>query len=72
MNRWIPVESSALRKVRFDLPARTLGVVYADGDSYAYFKVPRSKFRALLRAESKGKFVNEEIKPRYSYARSSR
>jgi len=40
-------------------------LIYADGEPYEYLNVPREKFRALMRAESKEKFINVEIKPKY-------
>jgi hypothetical protein len=64
---WIHVRSSALREVRYRPSVHKLDLRYTDGDKYEYDAVPRSKFRALLRAESKGKFVNEEIKPKHSF-----
>ena len=65
--KWIPVGSSAVRRVRYHNRKRTLDLIYSDGDPYEYFNVPRSKFRALMRAASKGKFVNKEIKPKHPF-----
>jgi len=44
-----------------------LDVQFEEGREYRYEKVPRSKFRALMSAESVGAFVNEEIKPYHRY-----
>ena len=60
---WIPVASSAISAVAY--AAGELFVRYVDGDVYAYSIVSRPTFDALLAADSKGTFVNTEIKPRY-------
>jgi hypothetical protein len=65
--KWIRVRSSAVREVRYDERTRKLQLIFSAGDPYEYRNVPRSKYRALMQAESKGKFVNAEIKPRYPY-----
>jgi hypothetical protein len=57
------VESSAVRAVRFDATTAELDVRFEEGHEYRYSRVPRSKFRALLAADSIGAFVNCEIKP---------
>jgi hypothetical protein len=62
-DRWIHVESSAVREVRYDPTTMELDVRFEEGREYRYAAVPRSKFRALLAAESIGAFVNHEIKP---------
>jgi len=64
--KWLRVESSAIRAVRYHSITRQLDLRFADGDEYRYDHVPRSKFRALLGAESIGAFVNREIKPHHT------
>ena len=61
----IPVESSAIDAVGYDAARRALSVAYKGGREYVYLDVPPEVFDALLKAESKGKFVNAEVKPRY-------
>ena len=65
------MDSSALREVRYDRKQRSLDLVYASGEPYRYLYVPRSKYRALMEAESKGKFVNKEIKPKHPFKKLS-
>ena len=60
---WTPVGSSAVSAVRYDPVTKQLEVRFEEGREYRYDQVPRSKFRALLTAESIGTFVNREIKP---------
>ena len=62
-DRWIHVESSAVREVRYHPTTMELDVRFEEGREYRYAAVPRSKYRALLAAESIGAFVNQEIKP---------
>jgi hypothetical protein len=71
-NSWIPVRSSAVRKVRYKRDDRKLDLLYWGRNfPYEYLDVPRSKFHALMEAESKGKFVTEEIKPKHPYKKLS-
>lgn len=69
---WVRVDSSAVRRVRYDQRQRRLDLIYASGEPYGYYYVPHSKYRALLEAESKGKFVNREIKPAHPFRKLSR
>lgn len=48
----------------------TLTVQYKNG-TYQYDNVSRSVFDSLLAAESKGRFMNAEIKGKYSYKKIS-
>jgi hypothetical protein len=61
------VESTAVRAVRYHPATGELDVRFDEGGEYRYEKVPRSKYRALLAAESVGAFVNQEIKPNHRY-----
>jgi hypothetical protein len=65
--KWIYVGSSAVRAVRYHAATGELDVRFEEGRRYRYSHVPRSKFRALLAAESVGAFVNHEIKPYHSW-----
>lgn len=62
---WIYVASSAVRAVRYHAAAKALDVRFEEGREYRYENVPRSKYRALLAADSIGEFVNYEIKPHH-------
>ena len=63
--KWLYVGSSAVRAVRYNPSRSELDVRFEEGREYRYGRVPRSKFRALLEAESIGTFVNCEIKPHH-------
>jgi len=60
-----PVESRAIESVGYDARSRTLEVEYAGGGVYRYFGVPERAYALLLRANSRGAYVNGRIKPYY-------
>jgi hypothetical protein len=68
MERQIVI-SSELHSVRYDDATNVLEVEFRTGGVYQYFGVPRELYDALMAAESKGRFFNAIIKPRYRYAR---
>ncbi|MCH1883335.1 KTSC domain-containing protein [Agrococcus sp. ARC_14] len=65
MPRMQPVESSSIEAVGFEPTRNELTVRFVGGASYIYGMVPRAVFDELLAAASKGRFVNQHIKPRY-------
>jgi len=69
---WRHVNSSAIRELRYNAKTKRLDLIYASGEPYEYENVPRSKFRALMEADSKGKFVNEKIKPKHPFRKLRR
>jgi len=64
-----PVESSSLASVGYQEWTRTLEVEFRNGGVYHYLGVPASVHRALMTAESRGAFLNTQIKPRFSCVR---
>jgi lysyl-tRNA synthetase class 2 len=68
--RWRPVDSSSIAAIRYERRRQRLLVKFRQsGDVYAYRGVPGRIFRELEAAPSKGRYVNYEIKGRYSYER---
>jgi hypothetical protein len=63
--KWTYVKSSAVRAIRYHPARGELDVRFDEGREYRYGHVSRSKFQALLNAESIGAFVNHEIKPNH-------
>lgn len=59
------VESSSLAAVGYDEAERTLVLEFRNGGTYAYFDVPKSRHRALLRAQSMGEHFMHHIRDRY-------
>ena len=64
-----PVDSSCVARVGYDPDAEEVYVEFHNSGLYAYRGVPARVYEAFVTAESKGTFVNEEIKPRYSFRR---
>lgn len=64
--QFISVNSSNVKEVGHD--GTNLYVRYNSG-TYVYENVDKSVYESLLNSESKGKFMNENIKGRYNYSR---
>jgi len=65
-----PVDSTSLASVGYDRASAILEVQFRDsGDVYQYLDVPETTYRALLAAESLGRYFNREIRGRYEYER---
>jgi KTSC domain-containing protein len=61
------VESSNIATVGYDEDEHILEIVFRDGRVYHYLEVPPERALSLLRAESKGRFLNSDIKPHFRY-----
>jgi hypothetical protein len=66
----IPVQSSDLASVGYDLESATLEVEFLKGAVYQYYGVPESVYNGLMNAPSKGRFLDQFVKKAgYSYSR---
>ena len=61
------VLSSNIRKIGHD--GTNLIVEYMSGAQYRYKGVPKEVFNEMLSAESKGRFMNANIKGKYEFER---
>lgn len=61
----VPVESSSLASVGYEPSSLDLEVQFHHGAVYIYSDVPPQVFDALMAAESKGRFLNSEIRDVY-------
>lgn len=61
------VQSSNIATVGYDEDQQLLELVFRDGRVYHFLEVPPERALSLLRAESKGRFFNAEIKPNFGY-----
>ena len=61
--------SSAIARVGYEPSGRVLEVVFRGGGTYRYFGVEARRYDALCAAESQGRYLNREIKPRYAFER---
>lgn len=59
----LPVDSSSIDSVGYE--RNVLEVRFRNGGLYQYLDVPEQAVVALMRAESKGRFFNQEIRGRY-------
>jgi len=67
MPEMIPVDSSNIESVGYDIGSRELHVLFLANRSYVYSDVPREVYEELLRAPSKGSYLNRAIKGVYAY-----
>jgi len=60
---WIPVDSTAVSSIGYNLRERKLHVEFVGGGRYAYSNVEPKTFILFLNADSHGEFINKVIKP---------
>lgn len=65
----VPVQSKGIEWVAYEEEAQILYVHFGGSRTYRYFDVPPAVYAWLLRAPSKGRFVNRLVKNRYRYER---
>jgi hypothetical protein len=58
----IPVQSSNVASIGYDLDSSTLEVEFLKGSIYQYFGVPESIYAGLINAPSKGTYLDQFIK----------
>jgi hypothetical protein len=61
------VVSSNIHAIGYDPDTTTLEVEFTPGSIYQYFGVTAVEYEALMRAPSKGRYLNHNIKSRHSY-----
>ncbi|WP_241245853.1 KTSC domain-containing protein [Microbacterium sp. 4R-513] len=59
------MESTVIRAVGYDTATAVLEIEFTSGDVYRYYAVPPSAHRALIGAESAGRFFAEKIRHVY-------
>ena len=60
-----PVESSNVRSVGYDVQTKVLEVEFKNGGVYQYKDVPQETYTGLMASNSKGQFLNANIKNDY-------
>lgn len=63
------VNSRGIESIRYDESTRTLDVTYTSSGEYRYFDVGPEVYAWLMKAESKGKFINRLVKDKYRHER---
>lgn len=66
---WHTVESSNINQIGYDAVAQELSVRFNSGSVYVYKGVPGPVFADFLGADSKGQFLNQNIKGQYEFAK---
>ena len=62
------VESTMIDSVGYNAKAQELTVVFTGtGETYVYKNVPEKAYKALMKAESKGKYFTKNIKNKYEF-----
>jgi hypothetical protein len=61
------VSSSNISAIGYNCEIEQLQVDFKSGTSYTYDNVPTRVFQDFLHSESKGKFLNNVIKNKYSF-----
>lgn len=61
------VDSSNVEAIGYDSGQRDLYVQFQGGRTYIYANVSEQTYNEFLRADSKGSYLNREIKPNYEY-----
>ena len=65
------VESSTMLSVGYDSTEHVLEIEFTSGVVYQYLEVPATIFKALMDADSKGRYFNREIRDDYTALRAS-
>jgi hypothetical protein len=65
----VPVVSSTVSSVGYDVGTQTLEVEFSNGNVYQFFDIPEAVHQQLMQAASAGAFFNGNIKGSYRYAR---
>jgi len=70
MTEWIDTpESSNIAGFAYDEASNTLTVEFKNGSMYDYYDVSVPVYESMKSAPSKGRFLAQEIKGNYRYAR---
>jgi len=60
------VESSTMQAIGYDPDSHVLEIEFKSGRVYQYADVPQGEYEGMMAATSKGRYLNSNIKPRYS------
>ena len=66
----ITVNSTNIDSVGYNADTQTLTVKFkVSGQVYEYLNVPQTLYEGLMASESKGKYINENIRSQFTYRR---
>lgn len=63
----VQLHSTTLATASYEASQSNLQLEFHDGAVYRYFQVPESTYRALLHADSHGRYFNRRIRGRFPY-----
>ncbi|MDF2434309.1 MAG: hypothetical protein JWP44_3940 [Mucilaginibacter sp.] len=63
--------SSVVASMNYDAAHRTLRIFYVSGNVYDYKNVPEEVYEQMKSANSKGIFLNQNIKKRFKFKKVS-
>ncbi len=66
---FVPVSSSNISAIGYDNDSLTLAIEFKNGSVYHYSGVPQEEHAGIMNAESKGKYLNSNIKNRYPFVK---
>jgi hypothetical protein len=64
----VPVNSTLLASVSYQVVGAFLDLEFRDGALYRYFGVPSEIYEGLLASASKGSYFNRQIRGAFQYA----
>jgi hypothetical protein len=64
-----PVSSSNIQAIGYNADSQTLELEFKNGQTYQYTGVPQAEYDAMMAADSKGTFLNTNIKGRYPFTK---
>ncbi|MFA6458501.1 MAG: KTSC domain-containing protein [Patescibacteria group bacterium] len=64
-----PVSSSNIAAIGYDSDTETLEIEFLNGTLYEYRNVPQVIYDELMRAPSRGIYLNKEIRNAYPYSK---
>jgi hypothetical protein len=62
---WIPIQSTAISAAAYE--GSSLYIRFITHREYEYLHVPKSVYEKLIRASSKGQYLNASIKPFFKF-----
>lgn len=65
------IDSSNIDYIGYNLKEQELHILFKNLSHYVYHSVNQYKYDQLMQADSKGKFLNSEIKPYYKFTKRS-
>jgi KTSC domain len=66
----VDLKSTSLTAATYQDQTALLELEFRSGAIYRYMGVPAQTYQELLRAESKGRYFNQQIRNRFTYAKT--